>query len=159
MSKIIAVDNFKKQNWDVSYENLSPYYADLQIGFTEEAPIVHFNNLKFGFKLASNDQVIDEQTYPPKGVKYIRSDQKYIISHRLKFKPETEYELFLWAENASVQIEKVETFTTPKPQQPYDSWIWDGEKWQPPVPYPDDGLFYVWNEDEETWQEYSEEID
>lgn len=42
MSKIVAVDNFKTQNWSVEYEELSSHYADLQIGFTEEAPIVHF---------------------------------------------------------------------------------------------------------------------
>ena len=153
MSKIIATDNFKTKNWSIQYEDLSSHYADLQIGFTEDAPIVEFTNLQFGFTLTSNGEIVDEQSYPPKNVKYIRSDQKYLINHRLKFKPDTYYSLFLWAENASIRIEHTELFKTPKPPQPYPSWSWDGETWNSPVPYPDDTEnYYEWNEDEQEWQ-------
>ena len=39
-------------------------------------------------------------------------------------------------------------FITP---QPYPSWIREGSFWKPPIAYPTDGKFYVWNEDEQTW--------
>ncbi len=36
--------------------------------------------------------------------------------------------------------------------QPFPSWALDaGFKWQPPVPYPDDGGSYEWNEATTTW--------
>ena len=41
--------------------------------------------------------------------------------------------------------------------QPYASWILDENcVWQPPIPYPDDGLFYKW--DEQTYQEDNEKV-
>ena len=42
--------------------------------------------------------------------------------------------------------------------QPYASWTLDETTctWQPPIPYPDDGLFYMW--DEQTYQEDNEKV-
>lgn len=39
------------------------------------------------------------------------------------------------------------------PPQPYASWILDEETclWEAPVPYPDDGETYFWNEENQTW--------
>ena len=43
------------------------------------------------------------------------------------------------------------------PPQPYPSWILNTETclWEPPVPYPTDGLSYAWNESIIAWQEIS----
>jgi hypothetical protein len=40
------------------------------------------------------------------------------------------------------------------PLKPYPSWLLDEEtcQWQSPVPYPTDGVSYVWNEDEIDWE-------
>jgi hypothetical protein len=38
------------------------------------------------------------------------------------------------------------------PQQPYASWTRESGKWVAPVPYPDNGLTYVWNEAQVNWQ-------
>jgi hypothetical protein len=48
--------------------------------------------------------------------------------------------------------EERDAFISPKP---FDSWVLDEEtcQWQAPVPYPDDQLFYSWNESELTWEE------
>lgn len=36
--------------------------------------------------------------------------------------------------------------------QPEPSWSLDENfDWQPPTPYPDDGLIYIWNEENKTW--------
>ena len=36
--------------------------------------------------------------------------------------------------------------------QPYPSWALDENyKWQPPVEYPTDGLYYTWNEETTSW--------
>ena len=38
--------------------------------------------------------------------------------------------------------------------QPYPSWSLDGnDDWQPPVAYPDDGKYYVWDEATQAWDE------
>ena len=37
------------------------------------------------------------------------------------------------------------------PPQPYPSWTRQDGKWVSPVPYPDSGDFYVWNESNQGW--------
>jgi hypothetical protein len=39
------------------------------------------------------------------------------------------------------------------PPQPYASWLLDEDTclWQAPVPYPEDGEPYVWDEDQQQW--------
>lgn len=41
------------------------------------------------------------------------------------------------------------------PPQPYKSWVLNEETytWEPPMPYPDDGKAYEWDEDNVTWIE------
>lgn len=42
--------------------------------------------------------------------------------------------------------------------QPFLSWSLDeNHDWQPPIPYPDDGLIYSWNEDDQDWEAYVEQ--
>jgi len=45
--------------------------------------------------------------------------------------------------------EEQDAFLVPKP---YPSWVFDENyDWQPPVPMPDDGGQYAWNEEQQTW--------
>lgn len=43
-----------------------------------------------------------------------------------------------------------DAFIAPKP---YDSWVLDEEtcQWEAPVPYPEDGVMYEWDEDATDW--------
>ena len=158
MSKIIATDHFETSNWEVSFEDLAPTYADLFIGFTDESPVVEFKDLKFKYELKQDGNIKQYGVFPPAGVKYVRTDQPYIVAERLNLQTETEYELYLWAENAGETFEHTVTFTTPRPAQPYPSWTWDGERWNPPVPYPDDDKFYQWDEETQTWVEVTDNV-
>lgn len=38
------------------------------------------------------------------------------------------------------------------PEQPFSSWLRDGQgNWQAPIPYPNDGLMYQWDEEAGNW--------
>jgi hypothetical protein len=41
------------------------------------------------------------------------------------------------------------------PPKPFDSWLLDEDTcwWNPPVPMPEDGKMYTWNEEELKWEE------
>lgn len=42
--------------------------------------------------------------------------------------------------------------------QPFPSWLLDeNHDWQPPIPYPKDGLIYFWNENDQDWEAYVEQ--
>ena len=46
--------------------------------------------------------------------------------------------------------EDIDAFVAP---QPYPSWTLDeNAKWQPPVPYPTDGIMYAWDEETTDWK-------
>jgi hypothetical protein len=151
MSKIFATDDFQTQNWTITIQDLESNYADLFIGFTDESPVVEFNNLQFKYELKHNNEIQQQGSYPPPNAKYLNSDQTYLVVERLNLTPETTYELYLWAENDGNSFEKTFEFITPLPPQPYSSWIWNGEIWEAPVPYPEGGGSYVWNEDTQEW--------
>ena len=159
MSKIIATDHFETQNWEVTFEDLAPTYADLFIGFTDDAPVIEFKDLKFKYELKQADNIKQYGVFPPPGVKYVRTDQPYIVVERLNLQTETDYELYLWAENGGESFETTVSFTTPRPEQPYESWVWNTEtlRWEAPVPYPDDDKFYTWDEETQSWVEVTEE--
>jgi len=153
MSKIIATDHFETQNWEVNLDDLGANYADLFIGFTNEAPVIQFQNLQFKYELRQGENIKQYGIYPPPGVRYVRTDQTYLVVERLNnLKPDETYELYLWATNGGEFFETTTTFIVPRPPQPYDSWTWDGEQWTSPVPYPNDGNGYAWNETTNTWE-------
>jgi hypothetical protein len=74
---------------------LGPYYNDLFIGFTDESPIVSFQNLEFGLQLRQGDQIQHNETFPPYGAQYIQTDQDYLECIRLITNPDQTYQLFL----------------------------------------------------------------
>ena len=51
-----------------------------------------------------------------------------------------------------VYDDKRDAFIPPKP---YESWVLNEETclWESPIPYPEDGKVYYWNEDSLTWIE------
>lgn len=44
------------------------------------------------------------------------------------------------------------------PKQPFPSWILNESSclWESPVPHPNDGLQYMWNEEDNVWEQISE---
>lgn len=44
------------------------------------------------------------------------------------------------------------------PPKPYPSWILNEQTclWEPPIPYPEDGKRYMWNEENLNWEEIVE---
>ena len=151
MSKIIAKYDLDQRSWDVTYENLADKEAVLFINFedTSDSPI-NFNNLRFKYELRKGDEIIKYNTYPPANIRYDDLLNETLETENLSLEPNTEYQLFLWAENnyhSNADSTRF-VFTTPKVQQPFSSWTWNdtNKTWMPPVEKPDDGQQYYWNE-------------
>ena len=79
MSKIIATDHFETSNWEVTFEDLASTYADLFIGFTDDAPVVEFKDLKFKYELKQDGNIKQYGVFPPPEVRYVRTDQPCIV--------------------------------------------------------------------------------
>ena len=111
MNIITSTNNFISNNWLVEISQPIYTYADLSIGFTNNQPVVYFNNLRFGFRLTSS---LDnyEKTYPQTNITYNSTDEPYLVVERLSLTENTEYHLNLWCENNGVYCETTKTFTT-----------------------------------------------
>ena len=56
-----------------------------------------------------------------------------------------------WKEDTTEWVDYV--YINPDKNQPYPSWIWDTTNgtWSPPIDYPNDGMPYSWDEEEQKW--------
>ena len=135
--------------FNVAPESPSP---SLEIGFKQGGgPVPQFDGLAFGFTVVANGLPVLTKAYPPQGVRYVATDQTYLTNDRVDLAPDDEVVLAVWTESAGQRYEDQTMFVIPRPEQPFPSWVWENGQWTPPVPYPDDGGFYAWDENGQIW--------
>ena len=146
---ILAVLNISDGTWRVTDDG----YSSLAIGFTSESNPTAFDDLKFGWSLTINGEEVDSASYPPENVSYLSTDQTYISHDNLPGKPDDDCSVAIYAVNGGTRYEHTYSWSIPKPDQPFKSWIWDDEisAWKAPVPMPTDEQMYAWDEDAGDW--------
>jgi hypothetical protein len=150
MSKMTITYNLDTQECVLTLDDIAPSYADLRFCFNKLSASP-FKNLKFKFELKQAGNIKQYGVYPPAGVSYVSTDQDFLLSEPLNLIPDKEYELYLWMEHDGVSAETTEVFTSPKPPQPFPSWTWENDMWNPPVERPDNAIAYSWDEDTLAW--------
>lgn len=130
-------------------------YIDLYFSFLDDGKsFVRFSNLSFGYSISLDGVVIQSQSYPPINVEYVTSDQEFIETDRIyDLDPDLDYTLDVWVNHNSKQFQESYEINMPRPLQPFDSWSWDSDfnEWMPPFLPPDDGKFYDWDENTQSW--------
>lgn len=97
-----------------------------------------------------NNNVIDNLDFPdsePKGVLFC----KFLYGTETNWKQTSYNNSFRknFAGTGSLYNTDNDIFINPKL---YPSWILNDDfEWEPPIPYPEDGLEYYWNEDNQQW--------
>jgi len=90
---------------------------------------VDLRGLSFGFTLKKDGVAVHEFSYPPSGVKLLRSDQKYICVERVKWIPNALYTIDFWFQNGGQdKISKTRDFLSPKGIAPGKNWQWNDIK-------------------------------
>ena len=65
------------------------------------------------------------------------------------------FQIVDYSYNPSIgDIWNIDHFESPKP---YPSWTWENGIWNPPIekPFDEEGVAFVWNEEEQKWQPQS----
>ena len=145
------------QKFLIEEQELDPTFCLLQAGLAKEAPVQTMDRVSFGYALLHAGDVLSEKSWPPPGVKYVQTDQEILETDSVNYPPDRDLTLHVWLDYAGNHFEYNYDFHSPRPDQPYSSWTWDGEKWNPPVPYPDDDKFYTWDEETQSWVEVTED--
>jgi len=153
-NNLTAINNIKTSTWEIAFENILSNEICICIGFFDpDNKSVVFQDLSFGFSIIDKDstQIVLEEKYPKGSETYIETDQKYLLYYNCNLKFGRNYNFKIWSKNASIHSENSHEFSIPIPDKPHKSWSWNGDVWESPKPYPNDGLIYVWDEENQQW--------
>lgn len=154
MNNIQAVYDILDKNWSVSLNLASSLKNELAISFIAGTGLAKakFNNLRFGYDLKLNNEIIVSDHFPRQGQIYELSDSYPLEIAILDLTPNKTYELCLYAENANHRTEKNIEFLVPLPGRPHNSWTWDNGtmEWLAPIPEPKD-FPHEWDESVQLW--------
>lgn len=160
MSSIKVI--YDTQTSEISFDKskIGPYYCDFIAALERHGQTVDIRGLSYGADVRVNGELVLEKSWPPKGVKYVSTDQNELVTERLTtFPPDAECEFSVWIKGRNGEYTGQTTFTIPRPEQPYASWVWNTDtlSWEAPVPYPEDDKFYTWEEETQSWVEVTED--
>jgi len=134
--------------------DVRPRHVGIRVGFNPASSGIEFSGLSFGFRCRDAQGVIvAEESWPKGDVVYVRSafDQDWIHGSAVRgLVTDGRYSIEVWSVNAGETFSTSVEFTAPRPPRPFQSWTW-GPGWTPPVPYPEDGNDYRWDEPTLSW--------
>lgn len=131
--------------------NLRPFGASIEARLDRHGRVVTFDGLAFGLAISRNGGAPETHGFPPPGVTYRSTDQDLLTALQVRWRPDDTVDLEVWITNAGITRRARHSLTVPRPPRPFPSWTWDGNGWAAPVPYPDDGGWYDWDEAEGAW--------
>lgn len=116
--------------------------------------IICFNNLEILLTvLDSSQKIIFEKNYPSHddGQVYESADQGVLETASLPLEADQTYTIKTKvAESGNTYISEKE-IVAPRPEKPYESWIWNGEEYVAPKQMPKDRKDYYWDESIRSW--------
>jgi hypothetical protein len=124
-------------------QTIKPRISKAAIDIDNEISLVNFSVI-ITEKNGKFKQILLEK----EGITYLSTDQFFLLCERVFWKADDEI-VFVIKVN---DITKEFNLTVPRPEQPFKSWTWEDGSWNPPVPYPKDGKYYIWNEDKLNWE-------
>tara|TARA_B100000035_G_C21010630_1_gene559450 strand:+ start:1188 stop:1712 length:525 start_codon:yes stop_codon:yes gene_type:complete len=130
-------------------------YSELNIKFVGDSYPVDITDVRFGYELTKNSEIISAQNYPKDQQRYISSDGICpLCSAGIFLIPTTEYTISMWCLYRGTDYRDSFTFNSSKPSSPYASWTWDDstKQWNAPVDMPiDTDIPYAWDESTQSW--------
>lgn len=117
----------------------------------------NLSGLTMNYNLSDQDSTVIQASFPEEDATFIMTDQPYIRCDRVRLVQGRSYTLSVtFSINGSSYTDTL-TFVGDPPEQPYPSWTFDGEVWQPPTPMPISGVgqadlnVYDWDEPTLSW--------
>jgi hypothetical protein len=101
-----------------AFECQSSHHESIDVAITAinsaGTPYVAFNGLSFGLTVSSPAGVVAERSWPPAGVRYIQSDQSYLVCERISgLSPGTDYRVDTWMVDSGTTFTHSLTLSTP----------------------------------------------
>lgn len=126
----------------------------VEVGFAGGGDFVQFSGLSFGWEAYVDGVFAQSIRRPRDGEKILSTDQPFVSSDLLNAPADSTVTIKFWASDADLSLSGEHAFVVPRPPSPHPSWVWAGDHYVPPVPYPRDAGLYVWDEATAGWVPY-----
>lgn len=156
--------NLETGTWTIDKSMLSFNDNAIKISFVNNAGAgakVIFNNLSFLFRISKDGFTIIEKTYPSSGIKYIETNDKYMICESVDLIPGNQYDLYVESTNDGQTYIETTILNVPYPEKLYTSWTWNetNRTYEPPVQYPQNSEYlWMWQENDNKWVKLSGQL-
>lgn len=103
----------------IEYDEPMPFGDDLSAALNRHGNVVPLRGVSFGFRLTINGETSDEQSWPPPGVRYSKTDQDTLAAYRLSWQPEDSVQVDAWLVDSQGQGHTATAaFIAPLPPEP-----------------------------------------
>jgi hypothetical protein len=140
---------------EVDTSGVRPHGTNIEARLRRYGQVIPFDGLSFGAVVTADGTEIFRRAFPRANEVWRQTDQDLLWAGGLRWSPDQAIEVHAWIANGSagarVERETTQAFNVPRPAQPWPSWTWGGTAWQAPVPHPDDGGTYDWDEAGQVW--------
>lgn len=141
MNKIIAIKDVSTNTWTVTKEVSASRDLHVSFGFTRGGETeFDFKKLNFGIKIfrasGEKEQLLNYNWPLSEALRHKSNKAPYLEEFDFVWDWNESYKIVISGGEEMVQSTHESMFAVPKPPQPFNSWIWSGERWIAPVgPY------------------------
>jgi len=82
-------------------DEVTPFGCDLSARLLRHGQTIPLRGVSFGFSLAIDGTLADEQAWPPEGTRYVKTDQDVLATYRLRWQPEDDVQVDCWLVDAA----------------------------------------------------------
>ena len=150
---VLATLNLSDGTWDIQ-ENLEGDTVTYNVGFTSDVTPTNIYGLTAHVSATRDGETLVDAHHPEAGITYEATDQEWVFYEAIQARFDDTITVNLTVNKDGVEYANEHTFTIPRPDSPFPSWVWDADAdaWLPPTPYPgDDTHFYNWDEETTSW--------
>jgi hypothetical protein len=151
MSEIRVIYDIDTEVWEVNAASIDNLSCNVSFTFLRSVTNGKFFGLTYSLALLKDDETMSDYTSSLESLQIVNTGKFSPGSVQLTLEPDTEYALKLWVNFQGIKKDNSVSFRTPRPQQPYPSYIWLNNKWTAPTPFPGDGRQYLWDESTLSW--------
>lgn len=154
MKQIRMSFNLDNNTWLIQKVLIEPGNNIFNLILNSNNGFSDFNNFSCGFELDQGTTKILSKNYPLPGYRYQYVEQEILDAEIVELKYNHRYIINCWLDNNNQRYETLSEFVVPAPPKPFETWVWQDDKWIPPIPYPgNDQVVYQWSESEQIWIE------
>jgi hypothetical protein len=151
MSEVRVIYDIDTEVWEVNATGVDSFSCNVSFTFLRSVTNGKFFGLNYGLALLKDDETISDYTSSLESLQIVNTGKFSPGSIQLTSEPDTEYVLKLWVNFQGIRKDNEVTFSTPRPQKPYPSYVWQNNRWTAPTPFPGDDQQYMWDEATLSW--------